>query len=90
MVDQRYRKSDEEGLSRPDWSSPDLKERVYSLSAFTFPACTACNSEFSALEASAKSIVENLLALQPVSAGDFDILLDWFDKVRVGQFSSFG
>jgi hypothetical protein len=67
-----------------DWSSPDLKERVYSLSAFTFPACTACNSEFSALETSAKSIVENLLALQPVSAGDFDILLDWFDKVRVG------
>jgi hypothetical protein len=67
-----------------DWSSPDLKQRVYSLSAFTFPACTACNTEFSALEASAKRVVELLLALQPVSANDFDILLDWFDKVRVG------
>lgn len=67
-----------------DWSSQDLKQRVYSLSAFTFPACTACNTEFSALEATAKGIVEHLLSLQPVSANDFDILLDWFDKVRVG------
>lgn len=67
-----------------DWSSPDLKKRIYSLKAFTFPACAACNSEFSALEATAKNIVERLLATQPVSAGDFDILLDWFDKVRVG------
>lgn len=66
-----------------DWSSLDLKPRVYSLSAFTFPACEACNSEFAALEASAKSIVEHLLASQPVSANDFDILLNWFDKVRV-------
>ena len=67
-----------------DWSSADLKERVFSFSAFTFPACEACNSEFSALEASAKDILERLLASQPASAGDFDILLDWLDKVRVG------
>jgi hypothetical protein len=58
-----------------NWSSSDLKQRVFSLSAFTFPACAACNSECSALEASAKGIVDRLLVSQPVSANDFDILL---------------
>jgi hypothetical protein len=67
-----------------DWSSPELKQRIYRFSAFTFPACEACNSEFSTLEASAKRIIEQLLAMKPASASDFDILLDWFDKVRVG------
>jgi hypothetical protein len=67
-----------------EWTSPELKERIYSLSSFTFPACEACNTEYSELETRAKSIMQSLLALLPVSAGDFDVLLDWFDKVRTG------
>lgn len=67
-----------------DWSSPELTKREYSLTSFTFPACESCNSDFSDLESFAKKIIERLLIAEPVSAVDFDVLLDWFDKVRVG------
>lgn len=72
-----------------DWSSPELTKREYSLTSFTFPACKSCNSEFSDLEGSAKTIIERLLKAEPVSAADFDVLLDWFDKVRVGLWIGF-
>lgn len=51
---------------------------------FTMPACEACNEEFSALEAAVKPILLNVLADQPVSAREISLLLDWFDKVRLG------
>lgn len=51
---------------------------------FRFPACTKCNDTYASLEGRASPIMGKLLALGPVSAQDFDVLLDWFDKVRVG------
>ena len=51
---------------------------------FTMPACEACNEKFSALEGAVKPILLNVLADKPVTAREISILLDWFDKVRLG------
>lgn len=67
-----------------DWTSPDLKERKFALNSFTFPACEACNSRFSALESRAQSIVGAILAHKRLGAEDWSALLDWLDKVRTG------
>ena len=51
---------------------------------FTMPACEKCNSEFSRLEAAVKPILLKVLSDQAVSAQEISLLLDWFDKVRLG------
>lgn len=51
---------------------------------FKFPACEACNSEFSDLEGQVKDVITKILANQPVNALEISLLLDWFDKVRIG------
>lgn len=51
---------------------------------FTMPACEACNNEFSRLEAAVKPILLNVLSDKSVSAREISLLLDWFDKVRLG------
>lgn len=51
---------------------------------FTMPACEACNEKFSKLEAAVKPILLNVLDEKPVSAREISLLLDWFDKVRLG------
>ncbi len=56
----------------------------HSFSQFTFPACKACNERFSALESCTAPIMESLLEGGPVSSSELDVLLDWFDKVRIG------
>jgi hypothetical protein len=67
-----------------DWLSPDLKQRIYSWSSFTFPACDACNERWSHIEGEVKGIVERMLTSQPLAAQDFYVFLDWIDKVRTG------
>lgn len=51
---------------------------------YTFPACDACNTRYSSLEAKVKCIMTNLLGDKKFSQTDIVDLLDWFDKVRVG------
>lgn len=51
---------------------------------FQFPACVKCNEQFGELEDSVKPVIENLIAFKEVSSADMDVLLDWFDKVRIG------
>lgn len=67
-----------------DWASETLEKRQFSFDRFTFPACEACNTQFAALEGATRPVMEAMLALAPVSASQFDTLLDWFDKVRIG------
>lgn len=51
---------------------------------FTLPACSACNTRYSGWEARVKGVVEKVLADAPIDATEIDLLLDWFDKVRIG------
>ncbi len=62
----------------------EFKLREFSFSAFHFPACTKCNEEFSALENETKPIIEKILSKDFLTNTEIDILLNWFDKVRIG------
>jgi hypothetical protein len=61
-----------------------VKNRVFSFSKFKFPACEKCNTDFSNLEGKAKLVFEKILTNNYISSVEIDILLDWFDKVRIG------
>jgi hypothetical protein len=78
-------------VTRPDNFGLDLsqgvenaKPRQYAFSQFQFPACEACNGIYSSLEGKAKAIVLKLLASEGLNSHETSILLDWFDKIRVG------
>lgn len=66
-----------------------FENRRFALDQLTFPACESCNSKYSALEVSAKSIVEKLLAEEGLKGIELSTLLDWLDKVRVGLWLGF-
>ena len=53
-----------------------------------FPACTECNSEFSKLESAAKHALVSVMESKPITGNQARILLDWFDKIRVGIWLS--
>lgn len=57
-------------------------------SSLTFPACTACNEKFAKLEAEVKPIFIDLMESRPLNAQQINLLLDWFDKIRVGLWLS--
>lgn len=63
--------------------------REFAFDQFTFPACEACNSRFSALESKTKASFTKLLDLKPISDVELSGVLDWFDKVRVGLWLGF-
>ena len=52
--------------------------------ALKFPACEKCNSEFSAMEAAVKPVVIKILESKPLNVTEINLLMDWFDKVRIG------
>jgi hypothetical protein len=71
-----------------DWKTGN--NRFFSADQFVFPACTDCNSFYADyLESDAKRIIEKLIRHEPVKCADYKILLDWFDKVRVGLWLGF-
>ena len=55
---------------------------------FTFPACEKCNSDYSALEIAAKAVMEKVLSGDKITGTDASVLMDWFDKVRIGLWLS--
>jgi hypothetical protein len=65
------------------------KPREFTYSSFAFPACESCNTAFARLESIAQQVMIKLLRSEPLSKSDFYILLDWFDKVRVGLWLAF-
>lgn len=67
----------------------DSHPRHFSASSFTFPSCHECNNRYSSIENQAKDIFIKLLRQQEISTKEVDLLLDWFDKVRVGIWLAF-
>ena len=67
----------------------DCEKRVYSMKElafdqFVFPACEVCNNGFAELEGKAKQAFLALLEKRTINMHCAEILLDSFDKVRVG------
>lgn len=52
--------------------------------ALKFPACEECNSRYSLMEAQCKDIITKIMDGASLTAPEISLLLDWFDKVRVG------
>jgi hypothetical protein len=65
------------------------KVRSFSFSKLEFPACNSCNGKFSELESLAKSVIVGILDEESLSSNSFEILLSWFDKVRIGLWLGF-
>lgn len=65
------------------------KFRNYAFNQFVMPACERCNSDFGKLESKVKPIIINIIEKNELQYSDIPILLDWFDKVRVGLWSAF-
>ena len=64
-----------------DWKTHSTIK--FSISAFTFPSCSACNSKFAKIEDLVKPVIEKILNDDFVNPIELSILLDWFDKVRI-------
>lgn len=62
----------------------ELKEMHLSFIQFTFPACDKCNEEYGKLEAGTKPVVLDLLDEKPLDSNNINLILTWFDKVRIG------
>lgn len=60
--------------------------RRFAAKQFHFPACESCNSRYSKLENSTKKNIVDLMNGESISAAKLDLILDWFDKVRIGLF----
>lgn len=67
-----------------NWAKEE--ELVINTLSYTFPACKVCNDRFSRVESKVKYIVELIADDKDVTASDLEILLDWFDKVRIGAW----
>lgn len=63
--------------------------KSFSFESFSFPSCRACNARFADLEGRAKPAILALMDARPLSSSDFDVTLDWFDKVRVGLWLAY-
>lgn len=75
------------GISMSNGNSSTQRE--FSFDAFTFPACSKCNHDYSDLEKNTKQIFEKMFNHEKVSPHDVSLLLDWFDKVRTGLWLGF-
>lgn len=66
-----------------------FKEKKISFSSFKFPSCEICNNEFSDMESQVKVIMEKILCDDFLSSTELHVLLNWFDKVRIGLWLGF-
>lgn len=67
------------------FSSGEEKYIQFSFDKFTFPACESCNEKYGQqLEGKTKSVFEKIEQSTVLSKDEIMLLLDWFDKVRIG------
>ncbi|MBM3154410.1 MAG: hypothetical protein FJ008_03665 [Chloroflexi bacterium] len=72
-----------------DFAKPELGKRAFSFDSFRFPSCESCNTKYAELEGYVKPTIEKIIDTDFISAPEFNTLLDWFDKIRVGLWLGF-
>lgn len=63
-----------------------LDFHTFTFDTFVYPSCKMCNSESSKLEYHVKDVLIKLLNEKPLARNNFNILLSWFDKIRIGLY----
>lgn len=66
------------------WYKPTLPMRRFSFSQLVFPACEECNTRSAELEHRAQAVMTRIMARDQLTNVDWDLFLDWLDKIRVG------
>jgi len=65
-----------------------LTHKIFSFDSFTFPSCEKCNNDWALIESQAKIVMKNILSEKSLNCKDFNYLLTWFDKLRIGLWLS--
>lgn len=72
-----------------NFRSSSIEPIEYNINSFVFPSCTDCNSRYSHLESKVKPLIENILNGDTfLDHNDISILLDWFDKLKLGIWTT--
>lgn len=64
----------------------EQKKQTLAFDNLVFPACEECNNSFSVMEQEVQKIFYNLSDGLKINNDEAEILLDWFDKIRVGMW----
>lgn len=67
-----------------NWSTG--KQIYFDWMSYTLPACQDCNSTFGEIEGKIKIIMHNIADDKDITGADAELLLDWFDKIRLGAW----
>lgn len=73
---------------RFDSETGKLLAHSHAFSSFTIPSCGSCNNHYGRLEELVQPVVGSLIAGASLDAASAQLLLDWFDKCRVGLWLS--
>jgi hypothetical protein len=65
-----------------DWSTEKILS--FSYDSMVFPSCESCNNRYSELEGHVKIVIDKIFSYEYLSTDEITLLLDWFDKVRIG------
>jgi hypothetical protein len=68
-----------------DWLGSG-NERRFAFDQLTAPACEECNRVFGRLEELVKPVLQRVMRERSISSAEASLMLDWFDKVRVGMW----
>lgn len=77
--------SERMGNFGPYLNNNSLMMKRFPFKAFILPSCYDCNHKFGQIEDIVKLIMSNLLNEKPLDSSDFNYLLTWFDKIRIGS-----
>jgi hypothetical protein len=74
------------GTFGPIYENDTLELKHFPFNKFVLPSCYKCNHEFGLkIEGKAKEKLRDLLDKKPLSMTDLNLLLTWFDKIRIGS-----
>jgi len=71
---------------RYDFENDSAKPLAFAFSHLQFPSCKRCNDHFGQLEARVQRVVQALHEEDEINEVAMTVLLDWFDKIRVGMW----
>ncbi|WP_439254093.1 hypothetical protein [Pseudomonas monteilii] len=61
----------------------------FSWNSLVTPACEKCNTHYAVLESKVRPIIEGIIERDSLTAENYNTLLDWLDKVRVGLWLNY-